>query len=190
MSYCHLKVSRKFSIALWSDCVALKHQYKEKHIAVPCWWLSFIHSVGTGCIYLLHEESSLFLFNNTWEQKGHSRDKIVKCFVKILRMKFSNFQLFPCFPRSGVWKAVAEFLWDLRHMDSSMGVTVTLSSTLTLEGRSSIHGMLGCLCTGLQCVDIILYCLYVLLSRTRVNVRLFTVSLSYSISSGLFWSWI
>lgn len=156
----------------------------RQSIAVPYWWSSLIQWAQG----VFHEESSLFLFNNTWEQKGHSRDKIVKYFLKRLRKKFIHLQWFPCSPRSGVWKAVAEFLWDLRHMDSSMGVTVTLSSTLTLEGRSSTHGMFGCLCTDLQCVDIILCWLCVLMSRTYVNMRSFTVSLSCSTSSGLLWS--
>lgn len=155
MSYCHFRMLRKKA---QHGIVKLSCGNKtSRQRKVYCSPLTVvINSVGIGCIYLLHEEFSLFLFNNTWEQKGHSRDKIGKCFVKSLRMKFSNLQCFPCFPRSGVWKAVAEFLWDLRHMDSSMGVTVTLSSTLTLEGRSSTHGMFGCLCTDLQGVDLIL----------------------------------
>lgn len=42
---------------------------RQKCTAMACWWSLFIHSVGTECIYLLHEESFLVSFRNTWEQK-------------------------------------------------------------------------------------------------------------------------
>lgn len=103
--------------------------------------------------------------------KGHSRDDTINCFLKSLKEKFSILPWFLCFPRSGVWKAVAEFLWDPRRMDSSTVVTATLSSTLTLKGRSSTHGVFGWLCTDLQHVDIILCWLYVLLSRTACKCK-------------------
>lgn len=104
--------------------------------------------------------------------KGDSRDDTVNCFLKCLRITFSILQWFLCFLRSGVWKAAVEFLWDPRRTDSSTVVTATLSSTLTLKGRSSTHGMFGWLCTDLQHVDIILCWPYVLLSLTMCKCKI------------------
>lgn len=86
-------------------------------------------------------------------------------------MKFNIIQWFLCFSRSGVWKAAAEFLWNPRRTDSSTVVTATLSSTPTLKGRSSTHGICGRLCTDLQHVAIILCWCYVLLSRTTCKCK-------------------
>lgn len=63
--------------------------------------------------------------------------------LKVSQNEVQHFPMISVFPRSGVWKAAAEFLWNPRHMDNSMVVTATLSSTLTLKGRSSTHGMFG-----------------------------------------------
>lgn len=100
-------------------------------------------------------------------------------------MKFSILQWFLCFPRSGVWKAAAEFLWNPKRMDSSMVVTVTSSYTLILKGRSSTHGMCGQLCTDLQYVDTISCSLCVLLRRveSHINAGLFNMSWTCSMIS-------
>lgn len=100
-------------------------------------------------------------------------------------MKFSILQWFLCFPRSGVWKAVAEFLWNPKRMDSSMVVTVTSSYTHILKGRSSTHGMCGQFCTDLQYVDTISCSLCVLLRRveSHINAGLFNMSWTCSMIS-------
>lgn len=132
---------------------------------------SFIQWVQGGSVFFMKKPSWFYSITLENSNKGHSRDDTINCFLKSLRMKFSILQWFLCFPRSGVWKAVAEFLWNPRRTDSSMVVTATLSSTLTLKGRSSTHGTFGRLCTDLQHVDIILCWLYVLLSRTTCRCK-------------------
>lgn len=152
--------------------MALKHQDKEnvlQWLVDGCYW--FIQWVQGVSIYFLKNPSWFYSVTLGNRNKGHSRDDTVNCFLKSLRMKFSILQWFLCFLRSGVWKAAAEFLWDPRRTDSSTVVTATLSSTLTLKGRSSTHGMFGQLCTDLQHVDIIFYWLYILLSRTTCKCK-------------------
>lgn len=106
-------------------------------------------------------------------------------------MKFSILQWFLCFPRSGEWKAVAEFLCNLRHMDSSMVVTVTSSFTLILKGRSSTHGMCWQLCTDLLYVEyyfMLTLCPVEKSRESQVNAGLFTMSWTCSIISRPFWN--